>query len=363
MGGVNCERVTGLSLTERDNYLRTVGFNGPEWIPCRIHISGASRVEYGQELHKIAQHYPRFFDERDQVKDSFIRPKFHPSHRSGEKFEDAWGCVWETAADGIEGVVTKHPLADWGSFGGYHVPDPLSVGDRGPVNWDDIAEHISEQKNAGKLTSGGLVHGFLLLRLTYLRGFENLVYDLVDEEPKLKPLIEGIYQHSKTIVDKFLAMDVDIIEFPEDLGTQASSFISPRMMDKYVIPVYKRLMDPCRQHRKHVAFHSDGYIMGVVDQLLDAGVTILNPQDLCNGIDALASQVKGRVAIRLDVDRQSIVPFGNHQDIMNLIEEEVRKLGSPEGGLEFIAGIYPPTPPENVMSLCKAFEKFERYYW
>ncbi|MFY9175759.1 MAG: hypothetical protein WBI74_11885 [Caldicoprobacterales bacterium] len=45
------------------------------------------------------------------------------------------------------------------------------------------------------------------------------------------------------------------------------------------------------------------------------------------------------------------------------LKEEVMKLGSPEGGLEFIAGIYPPTPPENVEALCKSLIKYQRYWW
>ena len=45
-----------------------------------------------------------------------------------------------------------------------------------------------------------------------------------------------------------------------------------------------------------------------------------------------------------------------------LIEEGVRKLGSPKGGLELVCGIYPPTPPENVDAIACAFEEF-REYW
>ena len=36
--------------------------------------------------------------------------------------------------------------------------------------------------------------------------------------------------------------------------------------------------------------HSDGYIMELVDDLLDCGCDILNPQDLCNGIDEIAKE-------------------------------------------------------------------------
>ena len=57
-----------------------------------------------------------------------------------------------------------------------------------------------------------------------------------------------------------------------------------------------------------------------------------------------------------------MVPYGTPQQIHDLIEEEVMTLGSPEGGLELICGIYPPTPPENVDAVISAFEKF-RTYW
>jgi hypothetical protein len=109
--------------------------------------------------------------------------------------------------------------------------------------------------------------------------------------------------------------------------------------------------------------HSDGYIMDLLDDLIMAGVSIINPQDLCNGIGNLKEALKGRICIRLDVDRQTVIPFGTRQEIRALVEEEVRVLGSKKGGLELIAGIYPPTSPENVDALASAFEEFETYWF
>lgn len=68
------------------------------------------------------------------------------------------------------------------------------------------------------------------------------------------------------------------------------------------------------------------------------------------------------MCIRLDIDRQKIDPFGT-QEIHDLIEEEIRKLKSSEGELEFIAGIYPPAPPENLDALCRVIEKFRTWWW
>ncbi len=122
-------------------------------------------------------------------------------------------------------------------------------------------------------------------------------------------------------------------------------------------------MKPCREAKCLVNLHSDGYIMELVDDFIECGVNIINPQDLCNGIDNLARNVKGRMCISLDIDRQTIVPFGTRKEIRELIEEEVRKLGSPRGGLEMVAGIYPPTPPENIDALCQALKQFRTYWW
>ena len=134
------------------------------------------------------------------------------------------------------------------------------------------------------------------------------------------------------------------------------------MFRKYCKPSYEKLLAPCRAKGCHVMMHSDGYIMDLIDDLIMAGVTIVNPQDLCNGVDNLRREFKGRICIRLDVDRQTVVPFGTPQEIHDLVEEEVRLLGSSRGGLELIVGVYPPTPPQNVDALAAAFEEF-RTYW
>ena len=31
-----------------------------------------------------------------------------PAHRANQRFTDSWGCVWEAAIDGLEGVVIEH---------------------------------------------------------------------------------------------------------------------------------------------------------------------------------------------------------------------------------------------------------------
>ena len=352
-----------MSYTERENYLRTAAFEGGEWIPCDLHISPASWTSLREDLEDVLARHPTIFPGFQKGRHDYANWEFGPAHRSGEHFTDAWGCVWDNIWAGLEGQVIEHPLPDWSALATYQVPDPMTTADRGPADWPASRRHVGEARAAGRLTSGGLPHGFLLMRLWYLRGFDNLMADLVEEPPELAALIEMLATHNHRIVREWLDIGVDVVSFGEDLGTQRASTISPATFRKWIAPTYRRLMQPCRDAGAHVYLHSDGHILELVDDLIQCGVTILNPQDLCNGIDNLAREVKGRVCISLDVDRQKIVPFGSRKEIRELVREEAMKLGSPQGGFMFGGGIYPPTPPENVDALCSALEEFRTYWW
>ncbi len=352
-----------MAFSDRENYLRNARGEGPEWMPCGVSISGASWDQWRDEMEEVVVRHPLLFPGYEKGKRDWDDWDPGPAYRQGELYTDAWGCTWRSEIDGLEGQAVVHPLADWSALETYEVPDPLQTGDRGPVDWEASRKGVGQAKARGDLTRGGVAHGFTLMRLWYLRGFENLMLDFATEAPELERLIEMVTAHNRTIIDQWLSFGVDVMEFGEDLGTQTASIISPRTFHQWITPVYKQLMQASRKQRCLVALHSDGYIMELMDEFIEAGVDIINPQDLCNGIDDLAREVKGRMCIRLDIDRQRIVPFGTPREIRELIEEEVRKLGSPQGGLEMTCGIYPPTPPENVDAVCSALEEFRTYWW
>jgi len=349
-----------MALTDRENYLRCARFEGPEWIPSAIHISAGSWYEYGEEMEEVVLRHPGTWP--GYTKGDGPRTAEKSRTDEHEHFTDSWGCTWEQALDGLEGIVKDPPLADWSAMDGFTPPDPATHGARHPHDWEAALGGIARAKAEGRLATGGLEHGHFLMRLYYLRGFENLMMDIATDEPRLHELVAMVEGFSAEFVRRYVEAGVDVMGFPEDLGTQTSSIISPAMFAKWVTPSYSRLMKPCRDAGILVHMHTDGYVMNIMDELLGAGVDIINPQDLVNGIDALEREVKGRACIRLDIDRQSVMPFGEPSGVRELVEEEVRKLGGAEGGLMLLAGIYPPTPPRNVDALASAFEEF-RTWW
>ena len=349
-----------MALTHRENYLRTITRTGPEWIPAMVSISGASQKDYFAEMQDVMARHPLIFpgfQKAERPPESFF------STGGASEYTDTWGCVWETGVEGLSGVVLRSPLADWSAFDTYQLPDPMQVSDFGLFDWEGAARNIAAGREAGALTSGGFEHGFFIMRLWYLRGFENMMLDLASDEPHMHELIEKMIGYASARVAKWLEFGVDMIHFGDDMGTQTASLVSPAMFGKWFTPAYRRIFQPCRDAGAYVFLHSDGHVIELVDEFIAAGVDVVNIQDLCNGIDDLAREVKGRVSLELDIDRQSVLPYGTRAEVRALVEEEVRKLGSPEGGLSLVAGIYPPTPPENVDALCDAIEEFRTYWW
>lgn len=359
-----------MPLTERENYIRNASMTGPEWIPACVVFSGASWRELGKDLEEVILRHPILWPgfKKGSVKYWEMMPCEEIRIET-----DAWGCQWETAIDGLIGIVHKHPLDDWSKLSSYVPPDPLHPDPKFyeqpamlypyVTDWEKARRELTEARARGELTWGHLEHGFLFLRLTYLRGFENLLADFATTPPELDCLIDMVTSFHGKIVQQYLSIGIDVLGAGDDLGTQVNSIMGPKHFRRHLTPAYQRLFLPCRKAGAHVLLHSDGYIMDLMDEFERCGVSIINPQDLVNGIDALAKEVKGRFCIRLDIDRQKILPYGTRSDVRALIEEEVRKLGSERGGLEFIAGIYPPTPAENVDALACTLEEFRTYWW
>jgi uroporphyrinogen decarboxylase len=341
-----------------ENTRRAIRFERPDYIPMVVWINPACWHHYPRDaLRELMSRHPLLFPRPDSEP-----PALAPWERAGRPYVDAWGCVWETTDDGITGSVTRHPLADWGALESFAPPDPSRTNGMAAIDWSAIEAGILRIKNDGEYPVGSLEHGHTFLRLSYLRSYERLVYDMADADRRLRRLIEMVEGFSTGIVQRYVDAGVTMMRYPEDLGMQRGPLLSPEHFREYIKPVYERLMAPARAAGCLVHMHSDGDIRDLVDDLVVSGVDALNLQDLVNGIDWIAAHLKGRVCIDLDVDRQSITRFSRPAEIDDLIREEVETLGSPAGGLMMIYGWYPGVPLENIKALMDAMERYATLY-
>ncbi len=349
-------------MTRRDNILRAARFERPESIPMTFHVNAACWHHYDQEaLKELLEAHPRLFPGYRRPAGK-VTPEYALNARAGRPYTDPWGCVWETADDGITGSVHTHPLAEWSAFDGYAAPDPAVTDGTFPLDWAGVEADVARARQQGELVWGGLPHGHTFLRLQDLRGYESLVYDMCDGHPDLPRLIGLVERFNLSIVERWMALEPDIFSYPEDLGMQVGPMLSPQHFRHFIKPSYERLMRPARERGCIVEMHADGDVRTLAADLVEAGVQVVNLQDLVNGVDWIAATFAGKVCVHLDLDRQSVTPFGTPADIDALVRDEVEKIGSREGGLMMIYGLYPGVPLANVKAVMDAMERYMGYY-
>lgn len=340
-------------MTDRENYLRVVEFRNPEWIPCNVGLMHATWHRYREELEDLVLRHPLIFP--GFKKDSVNFDAFGPAYREGEYYTDNWGCVWFNIRSGLEGQVVKRPLEDYNTLATYQPPDSLLYSERGPRgDWDAIRQHVEAARKDGRLTWG---HGDRFFeRLHFVRGYENLLMDFATAPPELQALINMILENNMRLVNKWLEIGVDIVGFGDDMGTQRATMMSPQHFRQHLKPGYAQMFGACRKAGAHVRLHTDGHVLEIVDDLIECGVTVLNPQVRCNTLEGIARTCKGKVCVHLDLDRQGF-PFWTPQQIKEHIFEAVEVLGSPTGGLMLYAECEPDVPLENIEAICETFEE------
>jgi uroporphyrinogen decarboxylase len=351
-------------MTHRENMIAAYRFQRPEWVPIGSGLPWVDWAAAGYEVDELEaicmKHTILFpgYEKGTLRKNHEAVFKTRPDLVAGNEYVDGWKCTWKTNLTGMVGAVIGHPLKDWSAFKGFQTPNPDKTDGMLPVNWEEMAKHRKAAAEGGWFFGGHLPHGHTFLRIQDMRGYENVVFDMADEEPLLDDLLKMLTDFNCEVVKRWLALNPDMIAIPEDLGMQTSPMLSPEHFHRYIAPAYERLTRPIKAAGVLVHEHSDGYIMPLMDDIIATGGDVINMQDLVNGIDDIAKHVKGRISIDLDIDRQKITVNGSPKDIDDHIRECVEKLSSPTGGLSLVYQPWAPTPAKNMDAVFTAMEKY-----
>lgn len=278
-----------------------------------------------------------------------------PLYVEGCYFRDDWGCLWYNAQDGILGQVIEHPLESWADMKALVVPDPAAQAD-----WPALKEAVRIERERGLPAVAfpeSFAHGGLFDRLQFLRGLENLLVDFVLEPAQLQELIDRVLAYNMKYIDLWLENEIDVIWFHGDIGTQGGPLISPPMFRRYLKPAYTEMFRKCREAGVHVWYSSDGNILELIDDLVECGVSIHDPQVSANGIEGIARVYRGKLCAMVDIDEQ-MLPFCSPKEIHRQIGKAVEKIGTSAGGLMFFASPSNDVPLENIEAICDAWERY-----
>ncbi len=340
-------------MTPRERLLAAIEFSGPDRCPIHHYIFPGAIWRHGQALLDVAERYP------DDFGNESIRANTRPPLEDEEDIEDvvewqdAWGTVWRRLRGYTSGEVVRAAIPDWDAWRTYEFP-PLPD----DSHFEEFAAKVKERHPEEFVRASG---GGLFQRMQGMRGPANYLMDLAEDNEGVHELADRMVERNIRSIERYVKAGVDCISFGDDWGAQDRLLIHPDEWRRFFKHRYARMFEVARDAGVHVWFHSDGWILEIIEDLIEIGVTVLNPQHPCMGTQRVAEIAGGRVCIRTDIDRQWIIPYGSPEDCVAAVKEAIAAFGNFNGGVLLHGEIGQEVPLQNVEALYSAFYEYGRY--
>lgn len=281
-------------------------------------------------------------------------PDWKPSLKTECCWEDEWGCIWEKLpGDKTMGQVKFHPLADYANIKDYRFPNYKK-----PEQYAAARKTVAENREE-KFVLAGIPLSFIH-RLEYLRGHEAAWTDPYLYPDQLEKLLDRFADIAIETIERLAGIGgVDGIFSCDDWGLQDRLMVTPDMFRKFWKPRYKRVYQYARQKEILTFLHSCGYIADIIDDLIDAGLNVIQMDQQENmGVEKLSKSFGGKICFWCPVDIQNTMVRGTVSEVREYAKKLMDSFGRFNGG--FIGKWYPSPAavnhsPEKIDAMSEVF--------
>jgi len=339
-------------MTSRERVQRAIHFRNPDRVPVSHAVLPAARLKYGQALDDILSEFHEDFgwDYADDLPLDSYPAQYKPGRN-----RDDFGTVWQVEWAGICGIPVEWPIPDLDRYDQFRWPEVFTAG---PPAGRLYSGHISGSDDRWYARGAWITY---FEQLQQLRGMENLLLDIASESKRAVRLMDDLLAFNLRWLEKWTKLDYDGLHFGDDWGGQRSLIIRPETWRRLFKPRYAEMFRLAKDAGKDVWFHSDGHINDILIDLIEIGVDVINFQVAVVGHDWTTRHLRGRVAVRTDIDRQHYLPFGSPTQVRDEVRRTFDACGTPEGGLIACGEIGPDVPLANIHAMYAAFRELGAY--
>ncbi len=384
-----------MSMTSRERVLTVLDHEVPDRVPIIIGVSNATGIKMTtyQGIKSLAginapDEYIYEWPELGTAKIDEETLKrlhcdvrgvldIHPAETLGRNrkrdphspFIDSWGSGQMEIGPG-EWFPGIHPLSDATSIedlesypGWPDMKDPSRI-----AHVKAVAAELAEQNEYAILATPWLL--FPLERAFAMQGMDVFLLNLAINPEFAIALLEKTASLCKELMEPFLAEmgdQVDIIKIGDDLGTQESLLMSPKMYRDILKPIHADYIDFIKQRTDaKVFFHTDGDVVPLIPDFIEMGIDILNPIQTSAGKMADLASLKKEFGKNIifcgGIDTHRVLPAGTPEEVRQEVKRVIELLG--EDGGYMVASVHTimnDVPPENVLAMVDAIEEFGKY--
>lgn len=282
-------------------------------------------------------------------------PDYRREQIASNRVRNEWGTILEYSAEEYAMPVSGpiHTLAD---FERYQAPDPHA-----PGRFASLEKLVSRYK--GKLAIGVHLNDVLSVPRN-LMGFENLMVAFGEEPELVRGLVELSVNTNLELAKEIAQRGADFVFTGDDYASTERPFVSPKMFREFLAPQLKRVIKGFQELGLPVIKHTDGNILPILDQIVDAGMDALDPIDPIAGLDIgeFKQRLCGKMALKGNVDCAHTLTNGTEKQVVEETISVLRKAAA-GGGLIVSSSnsIHSGVKPGNYLAMWNAIRSYGRY--
>jgi uroporphyrinogen decarboxylase len=199
-------------------------------------------------------------------------------------------------------------------------------------------EHLKTVKKLKELTSDKyliLVHGDATFSIPDGERMYEFIYSLVDKKDEMKKIAERMVDEAIERNKKFIDAGIDGFVLCSDYCLNTGPFLSPSMFREFITPYLTKLIKAYRDMGMYVIKHTDGNIIPIIDQLIEANPHALHSLDPQAKVDIKeVKKLYGKKVCLIGNVSCALLQTGTEDEIINSCKYAMEN-GKPGGGYIF----------------------------
>ena len=197
----------------------------------------------------------------------------------------------------------------------------------------------------------------------FMVGMNDFMMMVYEDRQLVEDMLEVSTQHFVKMTKALVKAGVDFVWPADDVAFKTGLFIPPKIMREIWVPRMARIMEPAVNAGVPVMFHSDGKIDDIVEDLIEMGLSCLNPMDPY-GIDyrEYKKRYGDRLCLSGNVDIEFPLSKGTPEDVDADVKKHMEIL---KPGYGYVAtcshSIVNYIPHENVIAYINAIHEYGIY--
>ncbi len=351
-------------MTQRERFLACVNFEPVDRVPRYATFVDSLLKKLTEHLGKSPNDY---FD-MDRGHGAALRPPdgfrfpdysvYHPGKTHGKDgfYIDGNGCGHQTHGF-YHFTEYISPLRNADSF--EQIQSYPFVSNHGWLD-DKMREAKEDAHRMGR--SAVIFVGHMYENAWQVRGYEQFLTDLLTQRDWAEYILDRFFENNLRSAIAAARAGYDAIYTGDDVANQNALMFSPSVWREAMKPRWAKVITEARAIKPdiHVWYHSDGNISEILDDIVEIGITILNPvQPECMDPVAIRKRYGKRLAFDGCIGTQTTFPFGTPSEMRKVVKDLAEALNARKGGLILSPThvLEPEVPLENIKAFFSACDE------